>query len=457
MSNNQTSNFVLNLCFLMFGASFFSACQRVNEVRVGPQIAKKVRLVRSTQRAGIAAKGREYLLHGNFIDSGFPVSSTDSFESDQTKVSPFTTIQSPEGISMIAPNCLQCHADSLRGEYLIGLPNTSFDFTVDMTFASGFIKKSLLYQYGESSKEWAASFPFIRAMEAVSPHIQTEVVGANPADKLAAVLAAHRDPTDLSWSDEPQLSIPTEVVPADPPAWWLLKHKQAMFATGIGRGDFARLMMASSLLTLTDTTRAREIDDQFVHVRAYIESLEAPRYPLPVDFELATKGEHLFNKHCVKCHGTPDKYPNYLVDLSVIKTDSLLVTSNFAYPNFIDWYNKSWFSKGTGRAFLEKGAGYVAPPLTGVWATAPYLHNGSVPTIYHMLNSKSRPTYWIQHSSSFDIDSVQLGWQFKEVDGKVDKYVYDTTLPGYGNQGHTFGDELVDTERFAIIEYLKTM
>ena len=113
-----------------------------------------------------------------------------------------------------------------------------------------------------------------------------------------------------------------------------------MFATGIGRGDFARLMMASSLLTLTDTVRAREIDNQFVHVRAFIESLEAPKYPLKVDFELATKGEHLFKKHCFKCHGTSDNYPNYLVDLSVIKTDSLLVTSNFAYPNFIDWYNK---------------------------------------------------------------------------------------------------------------------
>lgn len=456
MKPNQTRFFVFSLCTVMLSVVLYSACRAVTSPIVINE-KKKIKLFRSPQRIGDIAKGKDYLLHGNFIDSGFPVTSSDSLGSSGSRISPFTTVESPEGISMIAPNCLQCHADSLRGEYVIGLPNTSFDFTADMTFVSGFIKKSLLYKYGESSKEWEASFPFIRAMEAVSPHIQTEVIGANPADKLAAVLAAHRDPIDLSWSEEKQLDIPDEVVPADPPAWWLLKHKQAMFATGIGRGDFGRLMMASSLLTLTDTTRAREIDEQFVNVREFIESLEAPSYPLNVDIELAEEGELLFKDHCFKCHGTTAEYPNYLVDLSVIKTDSLLVTSNFAYPNFINWYNNSWFSKGKGRAYLEKGSGYVAPPLSGVWASAPYLHNGSIPTVYHMLNSTSRPTYWIKHSSSFDLDFAKLGWQFKEVDRKVDKYVYDTTLPGYGNQGHTFGDDLSDKERFAIIEYLKMM
>ncbi len=416
----------------------------------------KIRLKRSLQRNGDVEKGKAYLLNGDFIDSGFPVSDSVSAQID-TEVSAFTTVTNQDGISMIAPNCLQCHADSLYGEYIIGLPNTHFDFTVDMTYPSRFIKQSLISQHGELSKEWKAAYPFIRAMEAVSPHIQTEVVGANPADKLAAVLASHRHPIDLSWNDDPLLDIPEEVVPADPPAWWLLKYKQAMFATGIGRGDFARLMMASSLLTLTDTVSARKIDDQFVHVKNYIESLEAPKYKGDVNQEQAQKGKILFQKNCQKCHGTPDDYPNYLVDLSIIRTDSLLVKSNFAYPSFVNWYNKSWFSRGQGRAWLEKGNGYVAPPLVGVWATAPYLHNGSVPTVYHILNSKERPSFWTKSSSSFALDQTNLGWEFRVFDSKVDKYCYDTTLPGYGNQGHTFGDKLTDPERYSVIEYLKTL
>ena len=439
------------------GLTVYSACQTVgiaaNEAKSDTD---KVKLKRSVQRQGNVDQGKLYLLNGDFIDSGFPVYDAQGDQFD-VKDSAFTTITNQDGITMIAPNCLQCHGDSLQGEYIIGLPNTHFDFTVNMTYASQFIKKTLLNQHGEQSKEWEAAYPFIRAMEAVSPHIQTEVVGTNPADKLAAVLASYRHPEDLSWSDEALLDIPSEVVPADPPAWWLLKYKQAMFATGIGRGDFARLMMASSLLTLTDTIKARKIDDQFVHVKDYIESLEAPKYKGDINQEQAQEGEILFEEHCQKCHGTPDDYPNYLVDLSVIKTDSLLITSNFAYPNFINWYNKSWFSKGKGRAWLEKSNGYVAPPLVGIWATAPYLHNGSVPTVYHVLNSKERPSYWTKSSSSFAIDEDNLGWKFREFDSKIDKYCYDTTLPGYRNDGHTFGDKLAGEERYAVIEYLKTL
>ena len=60
----------------------------------------------------------------------------------------------------------------------------------------------------------------------------------------------------------------------------------------------------------------------------------------------------------------------------------------------IDWYNRSWFSKGDHPAKLVPFNGYIAPPLDGVWITAPYFHNGSVPTIEAVLNSKFRPTYW---------------------------------------------------------------
>jgi len=46
---------------------------------------------------------------------------------------------------------------------------------------------------------------------------------------------------------------------------------------------------------------------------------------------------------------------------------------------FRDYYKKTWFGK-SGEQGYEYPTGYVAPPLDGVWASAPYFHNGSVPT-----------------------------------------------------------------------------
>jgi len=76
------------------------------------------------------------------------------------------------------------------------------------------------------------------------------------ADKLGAILAAHRDKETLEWNDVPSISIPTEVVATDIPPWWVLKKKNAMFYAGNGRGDYSRYLMASSLLTMKDSSKA---------------------------------------------------------------------------------------------------------------------------------------------------------------------------------------------------------
>lgn len=423
----------------------------------------KIKIKKSPQRTGVPSVGKEYLINGDFVDSGFPMMEGMNVFSESrsdSNISAFTQISSESGIQMVAPNCFQCHADSLLGHYVLGLANTRFDFTIDMSFATRFLKNTVQSKYGLESTEWEASYPFIRAMEATAPHLQTKVVGVNPADKLAAVLAAHRNPDDLSWRADPGIPIPDEVVPADPPAWWLLKKKNAMFTTAVGRGDFARLMMASSLLTLQDTVKAREVDAHFADVLSFIQTIKAPKYPYDINHELSLKGELIFNENCSSCHGTygaNEEYPNLLVDISLVKTDSLLAVSNFAYTEFVNWYNESWFSKGEYKANLKPGHGYVAPPLDGVWATAPYFHNASVPTIYQVLKSHDRPSYWTKSMNSYDYDFEKLGWKYREFDQKIDKYTYDTTLAGYRNEGHYFGDKLDEDERIAVLEYLKTL
>src|SRR5262249_24325369 len=136
---------------------------------------------------------------------------------------------------------------------------------------------------------------------------------------------------------------------------------------------------------------------------------------------------------------------------------------------FGDYYNKSWFGhEKPGTEYqAQRTAGYQAPPLDGIWATAPYLHNGSVPPVYHLLNSQTRPKRFTR-SYQTDNDAygpAKLGWKIQVLDQPADpslpprerRKVYDTSLPGRGNSGHTFGDALSDDERMAVIEYLKTL
>jgi len=127
------------------------------------------------------------------------------------------------------------------------------------------------------------------------------------------------------------------------------------------------------------------------------------------------------------------------------------------YRRFDDWFAASWYSKDTR---IAPANGYMAPPLDGIWATGPFLHNGSVPTIELVLNSAERPTRW-RHSAAKQYDQRSLGWRFDAVEavpaGADERQIYMTDRLGYGNGGHQFGDHLTDADRLAVLEYLKTL
>lgn len=433
-----------------------------------PPADQVIEIQASEQRIGNASDGRSYLLTGPYVDSGIPKSLFSTFFSGQTDElmrgginegipHEYNAFINPEGAEIVSPNCLQCHAGYVDGQFVLGLGNTNANFTADNSMLTNLLDAAVIGSFGEDSPEYRGYERFSTALKTTGSQIRTEVVGANSADKIAAVLAAHRDQNDLTWRDEPMLNVPDEVIPTDVPPWWLLKKKNAMFYTGVGKGDYARISMASSVLTLKDTTTAREIDDNFVDVIAYIMTLEAPAYTKSVNEEMASQGEAIFQTNCSACHGTygtDPTYPNLLVDNDFVQTDASLLEANFGYGAFVDWYNGSWFGQEPNAAFLDPGDGYVAPPLDGIWASAPYLHNGSVPTLELLLNSELRPTYW-KKTGDYDYNSV--GHAFTEETSKIDAFTYDTTLRGYGNGGHTFGDRLTQEERMAVIEYLKTI
>ena len=423
------------------------------------------------QRQGDAVKGYEYLITGDYLKSGLPYNLFFmGFGKDKKNLlkrdgnnkevnHEYTAVKASNGELVVAPNCLQCHSQEFDGQLYVGMGNTFIDFSQTKA-----VEKQANTLYNMLSvfqgKRFDAAKSFLIASKTLAPDLHTEVQGVNAAGRLAALLVAHRDPLSLKWSDKPLMFIPKEVVPTDVPAWWLLKKKNAMFYTGFGRGDFPKFLMASNLLTVSDTSEATEVYSHFADVLAYINSIEAPKYPRQINEQLADNGQKLFGENCVKCHGSYDEnedYPNMLIPSSIIGTDSALCRSNFSSPQFVEWFNKSWFTSGDNPARLVPYNGYLAPPLDGIWVTAPYLHNGSIPTLEAVLNSKLRPTYWSRDFGKPEYDYESPGWKFeKHVDANR-KNVYNTTLPGYGNGGHYFGDKLSASERNAVIEYLKTL
>ena len=431
----------------------------------------------SKQRIGNADSGYQYIITGDYVNSGIPFGLYGlGFKKEKTNILnrqnengevryDFNVVNAVNGEKVVVPNCFQCHAEFFDGNLIVGLGNSTGDFTKTKNLKT--YQKVLTAYLKLSPKKYEAAREALTVAKSIGEDFYTEVAGVNPADRLTALLVTHRDPATLAWNEKASVELPEQVIPSDVPAWWLLKKKNAMFYNGFGRGDFGKFLMGSSLLTTNDTMHAKRVDEQMPDVLAYIYSIQPPKYPREIDKPLAEKGRIIFENVCSECHGTygdKGEYPNLLIPESVVGTDSLLNQSNYQYSDMISWYNKSWFSKGDHPATLVPFNGYVAPPLDGVWITAPYFHNGSVPTIEAVLNSKLRPTYWtrdfaeeIDAGDSTKYDFEKLGWQFQSLPAAGNKYTYNTTLPGYGNYGHTFGDRLSEEQRRAVIEYLKTL
>ncbi len=428
------------------------------------------------QRPGEPQAGYRTIVEGHYMTCGMPYSAwqraaqpPESVPRLADRTGPnaelpyyLTWHQDARGVEIVATNCLSCHGATFNGDLVIGLGNPYSDFTED---PRDLVDAIGTYVAGE--KKIAAWREWARVITTIAPYMITDTVGVNPAPNLTVALMAYQDPDTFEWSEEPLIEPPPEQpLPVSVPPWWRMAKKHALFYNAMGRGDHVRFMMMKSLVCTRDVAEAEQIDAAFADVRAFIAALEPPEYPFAVDDALAERGRTLFLQHCATCHGTYGQdsvYPNLVVALDEVGTDPAYARKAFEDGDrFMDWLNRSWYGE---RARAQPALGYIAPPLDGAWATAPFLHNGSVPTIAALLDSRARPTYWLRPRSEPPFDQEALGWEYTELghgkDGASDLgqrvRIYDTTLPGYSNAGHTFGDQLTEAERRAVLEYLKTL
>lgn len=423
------------------------------------------------QEDGNAEAGYQYLLHGDLISSGFPNSLYQFlFKTKMRKaitlagynkyeLNDFTVFS--KGQVIAAPGCLQCHSQTFNGKLVIGLGNSYSKFQVDY---SKYLKPGRLLMkmwYGKNSTQWKNLENIYNAATVVAPRIMLEMQGPNPGHRIVDVMASHRDPVTLLFrSDTSYFTLPDAPVPTDIPAWWLAKKKNAWNYDGLAQPDPVKQFMLATLLTLKDTAEAATIYSRMKDVWAYLKTLEPPEYPYPINKNLAEEGKLIFNNNCSDCHGTYGQdgyYPNKLIPEQIIGTDSIFLKYYSTNNGYRDWYNNSWFASSYQASFVRPEYGYVAQPLDGIWITAPYFHNGSVPTLEAVLDSKLRPKYWKRNFDKQEYDYENVGWKYKTLRKPAGKETYNTDIPGYGNYGHYFGDKLTASERKAVIEYLKTL
>lgn len=428
------------------------------------------------QRPGDPEAGYKALLNNGYVTCGVPYTAYQQADLEEpTHDIPgregrnaelpynLTSHVTEDGVELVTSNCLGCHAGVFNDELIIGLGNEFLDFTDDPV-----LPVESIGAYITDDAEAAQWRKWADRVAAIAPFMMTDTVGVNPANNLTLALLAHRDPETLAWSQEPLMELPpTDPLPVSVPPWWRVMKKNAMFYSTEGRGDHARFMMLVSTVCTDTVEEARSIDGYFTDIRAYLASLEPPDYPFTVNQEKAEQGRLVFEAHCTRCHGTYGEnwtYPNLVVGVDEVGTDPALAVEATRAKPFLEWYNRSFYGELSRAA---PAPGYIAPPLDGVWATAPYLHNGSVPTLEALLNSQKRPKFWSlpEKPSDDNYNQQTLGWNYTEFpygkDGAKNpaerKRIYDTTLRGYSNQGHLFGDGLTDEERGAVIEYIKTL
>ena len=221
-------------------------------------------------------------------------------------------------------------------------------------------------------------------------------------------------------------------------------------------------------------------DPRMVNVRIheplnpFIDNLPPPPYPFPVDLARAREGKAIFLDRCASCHKPRNQTIYKASQLGVDPNRSMVNTSvsryglaalvveacniyglNNAGKPGADWCvpKGDWqarldeYFRDTPRRVAEGANGYKADALHGIWAQAPYLHNGSVPTLAHLMCPQTRPTKFLRGNVNYDQSMMGFEWAERPTSryGPHDIILvkeYDTTVSGKSNGGHVFGAPL---------------
>lgn len=198
-------------------------------------------------------------------------------------------------------------------------------------------------------------------------------------------------------------------------------------------------------------------------IMAFLGDYRPQRFPGAIDAARAGSGRALYATGCASCHGSYDgdlgapqlqSFPNWNGDVGTdrLRADAFDATLVAAVENSV--YRDT--------IAVRPHRGYAAPPLAGIWASAPYLHNGSVPTLAALLSPETRPRRFM--TGGHALDFAQVGIRLDDDGAYPAGYRpfsapawIDVATPGRGADGHRFGEALTIEQKRDLIEYLKLL
>ncbi len=367
-----------------------------------------------------------------------------------------------EGMEVGVLGCIACHSGKAAGEYIVGLGNKNIDV-------------------GQIGKDASLGMKVWGALPRKNPkfkelHARSMKFTSGLAKKEVSNLTQGLVPTSLirSWFYEQQ----GKTLPKDfprgqvkvPHMWgYGEKRKTGSFWDGEGNGELGGWGIAVELYAGQTVENVKAYFEKVHHAENYLGDLLSPKYPFTIDKLKAKRGEDVYKNTCMGCHGEHNRDmngdPEFVspkhIPWRIVKTDRdrlNALTEELYHLIDINPLND------VIQSVRKPEAGYIAPKLWGVWSRFPYLHNGSVPTIYDLISEPAtRPKLFSLKNAGererFDENKMGLTSEKISVLEKQSRRIYNTDRAGQSNEGHYFEKfkTLTEAEKFALIEYLKTL
>ena len=191
----------------------------------------------------------------------------------------------------------------------------------------------------------------------------------------------------------------------------------------------------------------------------FMSKLPPPLYPFTVDAAAADRGKEIFAKNCAACHRT---HTDVVYKTELIGTDPnrarVLNADGLALflRHFVAAVPENYEATDAGGAkykprdmapsdiLFDRSApenqGYVTNALEGLWARGPYLHNGAVPTVYHVLVPSSRPATFVRGAVSYDKKNIGFDWDAAKLESLRGTFptaaIFDTSRDSASRLGH---------------------
>jgi hypothetical protein len=249
--------------------------------------------------------------------------------------------------------------------------------------------------------------------------------------------------------------------PADFPSIWNQAPRQGMQLHWDGNNTAVEERNKSAAFG-TGTTPPTLDRAAVGRIEDWLLKKEQPTYPYPIDAVKAGRGAAIYKEYCAACHGAGPKdfsgeYVGKVTPWEEISTDRHRLDS-YTYDLAV---NQATLYAGYDWRFthFRKTFGYANMPLDGVWLRAPYLHNGSVPTLRDLLEPAAmRPPIFYRGDDVYDPERLGFRSTVPE-EGDRKFFRFDVSLPGNSNAGHEgkrYGTELTADAKDALVEFLKS-